>query len=175
MTYLRPWELRRKIVQCQMNGMTVREAAAWIGMCPRWLNARRRELGLPRFEVPLEISRKRPEGNFTPDDEALIRCCLDAGCTVAQVATLLQRSRNSIYQKRLRLGLPPFWPGRRRIAKRRGPVMVKRLWQGERLDRLRTLHQAGLSMPDIAARFGTTKNAVIGAIHRHLRPQEACP
>lgn len=175
MRYLRPWELRRKIVECQMNGMTAREAAAWIGMCPRYLNARRRKLGLPRFEVPLEISRKRLEGNFTPDDEALIRCCLDAGCTVSQVATLLQRSRNSIYQKRLRLGLPPFWPDQQRVVGRRGPVMEKRIWKGERLDRLRTMREAGLSMREIAACVGTTKNAVIGAIHRHLHPQEAQP
>lgn len=179
MTYTRPWELRRRIVECQMNGMTAKEASAWLGLSPAWLNYRRQQFGLPRFEMPIRAStRAKRQGDYTQDDEALLRFCIEAGCTPGQVAMLLGRSLNSIYCKRSRLGLLPFWRATPQAAARhgcRGPQMAQRLWKGDRLARLRELKGARLSMSEIASRFGTTKNAVVGAIHRYLIPQEAQP
>lgn len=183
MTYTRPWELRRRILECQMNGMTANEAAAWLGLSPCWLNSRRRQFGLPRFErpqieTPLVSTRAKRQGDYTPDDEALLRCCIDAGCTAGQAATLLGRSLVSVRCKQSRLGLPRFWPNRSGATRgraQRGPRMARRLWKDERLARLRLLRDAGHSMPEIAARFGTTKNAIIGAIHRYILPQGAQP
>jgi hypothetical protein len=174
MAYLYPRVLRRKIIECQMNGMSAKETATWLGMSVKTLNFRRRQLGLPRFELPLYRARPRREGDYTPDDDALIRCCLDAGCAIEQIAALLGRSAISIYQKRLRLGYPPI-QYRDPARTQRGPCMRKRIWQGERLDRLRELKSAGLPPAAIAVHLGVTTNTIVGAIYRHLKPQEARP
>lgn len=105
--YMRPHVLRQKIVECQMTGMTAKAAAERLGLSVYQLNRRRREFDLPLFERP-EQGTTRKEGLWTPDDVALLACCIDAGCSLQQTMGVLGRSYMAVTFKRLRLGLPHF-------------------------------------------------------------------
>jgi hypothetical protein len=105
--YMRPHVLRQKMVECQLTGMTAKEAAAWLGLSVYHVNLRRREFGLPLFERP-EQGTTRKEDLWTPDDVALLACCIDAGCSLQQTMGVLGRSYMAVTFKRLRLGLPHF-------------------------------------------------------------------
>lgn len=105
--YTRPHVLRQKMVECQMNGMTAKEAAKWLGLSVYQLNRRRLAFGLPLFERP-EQGTTRKEGLWTPDDVALLACCIEAGCSLQQAMGVLGRSYMAVTFKRLRVGLPRF-------------------------------------------------------------------
>lgn len=94
-------------------------------------------------------------GHVFPAGDALRRAMEAEGVSIRAMAAALGTTREALFVRRMRLGLP-----------KRAPRSPTTAWPPERVAELRRLRAEGLSYAAIGRRMGATKDQAIGAARR---------
>lgn len=120
-----------------------------------------------RIGRPPRLGRKRRYTDWTLQEIAKLRECIDANMTSHKAAAEIGRSVKAVRCQRLRQGLPPFRK-KKQTGLRRGK------WPAARVALLKQLRDRKATFDVCAAALSVTRNSVAGAVDRYLK-QEARP
>lgn len=98
-----------------------------------------------------------------PLDDARLLTLLALGMRDDAVAILLARTQDAVQMRRRRLARGHYAPLVRGLSRRTNTA-----WPRERVARLEGLVRQGFSRGEVAHKLRISRNAVIGAVHRHL-------